>query len=159
MANYITTGFKLSESQKAKLVRGAQNKEATTIQISKTDLEGGVSNLPMTKRQLTKINKLKSGHSANITFSKTQLKHLVSAGFLQFLAPVLASLAGAAIAPIGKAAGEALADAAPKAFKGIKKLVTGKGLRLPTERGTGLELPGTAPARRSRTKPNKNGIN
>ena len=156
MTRYITTGFKLSDSQKQKLVRGSERKEATTIQISKADL-GGSSNLPMTKSQLVKINKLKGDHAANITFSKTQLKHVVSAGFLQFLVPALASLAASALAPVGKAAGEALVDVVPKAFKGVKKLVTGHGLRLPGEAGNGLELPGAPPQRRPRA--NKNRIN
>ena len=156
MTQYIPTGFKVSEPQKAKLVRGAQNREATTIQLSKADL-GGSSNLPMTKSQLSRINKLKAGHAANITFSKTQLKKLVSGGFLQFLVPALASLAASALAPVGKAAGEALVEVVPKAFKGVKKLVTGHGLRLPGEAGNGLELPGAPPQRRPRG--NKNRIN
>ena len=157
MTDYISTHLDLSRGQKAKVLRAVKKGNPVSISIKRT--HGGATQLPLTKTQNTKYHKLSEGKGMRLNLSKTQLEEIKSGGFLQFLLPLLT----AALMPVAKKAGEFVADKGPglaeDAFKGIKKLVTGKGcpsgegLRLPG--GRGLNLPGAKnPPTRSRSKKN-----
>ena len=103
MTEYYEHGLFLNDNQITKIVRAANNHSTTTIRLSKNNLHGN-HKLPLTKTQINRINKTKTG--LNLTLSYAQIKHiknLVSdlqkkGGIIPLLTliPIIASALGAA---------------------------------------------------------------
>jgi len=103
MTEYYEHGLFLNDNQITKIVRAANNHSSTTIRLSKNNLHGN-HKLPLTKTQINRINKTKTG--LNLTLSYAQIKHiknLVSdlqkkGGIIPLLTliPIIASALGAA---------------------------------------------------------------
>ena len=73
MTEYYKHGLSLNNNQITKIVRAANNHSSTTIRLSKNDLHGN-HKLPLTKTQINRINKAKTG--LNLTLSYEQIKHI-----------------------------------------------------------------------------------
>jgi hypothetical protein len=103
MTEYYEHGLFLNDNQITKIVKAANNHSSTTIRLSKNNLHGN-HKLPLTKTQINRINKTKTG--LNLTLSYAQIKHiknLVSdlqkkGGIIPLLTliPIIASALGAA---------------------------------------------------------------
>jgi len=103
MTEYYEHGLSLNNNQITKIVKAANNHSSTTIRLSKNDLHGN-HKLPLTKTQINRINKSKTG--LNLTLSYAQIKHINSfisglqkkGGIIPLLSliPIIAGALGAA---------------------------------------------------------------
>ena len=77
MVDYVDKKIKLSSGQQQKLKRGINNQMETILQINSDNIgkDPGMT-LNLTKAQVSKLDKLSSGKSVRIKFSKTQLESM-----------------------------------------------------------------------------------
>jgi hypothetical protein len=103
MTEYYLHGLSLTDGQIKKLISSAKSRSSVTIRLSKDNLSGS-HKLPLTKNQINRINKSKTG--LNLTLSYAQIKHVnkvlselrKQGGIIPLLAliPIIASALGAA---------------------------------------------------------------
>jgi hypothetical protein len=100
MTEYYLHGLSLTDGQIKKLISSAKRQSSVTIRLSKDNLSGS-HKLPLTKSQINRINKSKTG--LNLTLSYAQIKHInkelrKQGGMIPLLAliPIIASALGAA---------------------------------------------------------------
>src|ERR1051325_11000706 len=114
--SYTQYGVTLSQEQIEKLAKAAHNKSSTKIRLKNISLTGN-NYLPLTKRQIAKIEKLKlAGKGIDLNLSTKQILHIVKiareahglkrggflsqhgkkiGGFLPFIPVIIAGLAAA----------------------------------------------------------------
>jgi hypothetical protein len=136
--DYITNNVRLSQSQKSKIRTAYSKNRGTSIQLSRSDLNG-TDKISLTRSQAANLNearRLKKG--IRLTLSKTQLSQ--SGGFLQYLLPAVA----AALPILGRTAAiGAVGSAAGAAAKKVFDTITGKGISKKKIRGRGMFHLGT----------------
>src|ERR1043165_2278107 len=96
MSDYHNFGVNLSKGQAKKIAIAHKKGSGTTIRLSKANLNGNIK-LPLTRTQINKIKKAKTGVQLNLT--KAQLKPKeATGGFIPLLTliPIIASALGAA---------------------------------------------------------------
>jgi hypothetical protein len=92
MTAYTMHGVTLTKYQIQKLIEGAKNQHEVKLRLTKNNLHGN-HRLPLTLRQLNRIQKTKSG--IDLTLSASQLQQLESTGgFLPLLALIPAIMGG-----------------------------------------------------------------
>lgn len=155
---YLPFGVSLTEGQQETIAKAAQAGVSITIRLTNEQLRGKDS-LALTTRQFVHMEKKRAaGAGAEVTLSKTQLKHMAKmGGFLPFLPLILGGLAAAgslagSSAAIAKAVDDkkaaALAQAeAERHNREVEKQLKGSGLFLsktggccPKCKGSGLYL-------------------
>ena len=92
---YITYGVSLNESQINKIKNAVEKSCATSIRLTKKNLQGD-HKLPLTQSQVNKLQNAKTG--VILKLSATQLKAIKTGGFLPLLTliPLIAGAVGAA---------------------------------------------------------------
>lgn len=103
MGSYENVKVNVSEGQKEKIKQAFETGSAVSIRLTHGDLTGEHV-LALTLAQCKKMAKAyNNGKGMTIKMSKTQLEHnrKIKGGFLQFLIPLLASLATGAVTSIG----------------------------------------------------------
>jgi hypothetical protein len=157
-AEYTPFGVSLTEGQQETMAKAVQAGVNLTIRLTNGQLHGKDS-LALTKRQITHIERKRAaGAGAEVTLSKTQLKHMAkTGGFLPFLPLILGGLAAAGSlaggsAAIAKAVDDKKASARAQAEaerhnREVEKQLKGSGLFLsktggccPKCKGSGLYL-------------------
>src|ERR1051325_1625233 len=78
--SYTQYGVTLSQEQIEKLAKAAHNKSSTKIRLKNVSLTGN-NYLPLTKRQIVKVEKLKlAGKGIDLNLSTKQILHIVKIG-------------------------------------------------------------------------------
>jgi len=72
--NYIYYGLSLTNNQLEKIKKASENHKGVVLRISKDNRSGDVHKLPLTNRQINKINKAKNGMI--LSLSSKQIKYL-----------------------------------------------------------------------------------
>lgn len=97
MPEYTTYSVNLSEGQKKKLAKAAKTMSSISLKLTHSNLQGDHP-FPLTNTQINGIHKAyQNGKGYTLNLSATQMKQVVSGGFLPFLVPILASLATGAL--------------------------------------------------------------
>jgi len=105
--SYQPYAIALTAGQKSSIKSAVQNKKACTLRISASQIGSGEPSIKLTANQINKLNKAKAaGKGCDITLSTTQLSQ--QGGFLQFLLPVLGSVASSLL---GKITGNGIGSA------------------------------------------------
>jgi hypothetical protein len=104
-SDYTPFGVSLTEGQQETIAKAVQAGVNITIRLTNEQLRGKDS-LALTKRQIAHIEKKQAaGAGAEVTLSKTQLKHMVKkGGFLPLIPLILGGLAAAGSLAGGSAA-------------------------------------------------------
>ena len=96
--NYIDYDLNLTNNQLQKIKKAFENHEGVVLRISKDNQNDDVHKIPLTKRQINKINKAKNGMI--LSLSSKQLKYFEKSGGLL---PLLAGLLPLIIGGLGAA--------------------------------------------------------
>ena len=73
-SRHISHGLNLTDNQLEKIIRASQNKQGVVVRITKDNLTGNIHKIPLTKTQINRIAKAKTG--LNLSLSSSQLKYL-----------------------------------------------------------------------------------
>ena len=95
--NYINYGLNLTKNQLEKIKKAYENHEGVVLRIAKDNGKSDVHKIPLTKRQINKINKTKNGMI--LFLSSTQVKYFEKSGgllpLLGLLPPIFVGLGAA----------------------------------------------------------------
>ena len=124
--NYVYYGLNLTNNQLDKIKKASENHEGVVLRISKDNRSGDVHKLPLTNRQINKINKAKNGMI--LSLSSKQIKYLEKSGGLLPLLGLLPLIFG------GLGAAGAVAGGISSAVSSAKNASTAAAQLAETER-------------------------